>query len=273
MMSRLLLRPVPWAVLMLAVSACGLVRPVADPALEQAVAPAASPDVPAPASEAAASEVSAAPESVAAPEAVATPPAGVPQTVVIDAVPLKPRAGWIASFFWSPEYCDKNRGSKEEQCGVPLQGFVLRDLIHVVNDRDVDDCPNASLLMSPEMLAQMARFTKNKVETRTSWRLYGRCSGLSEVDYASWAEFVDRRMSWPESLVPGGKDVSTSAAALAALLAVDNPGVTAETVVFQCNRAWLKSIDLCLDENFRYDKASCPRTSSCGSSIKVRGKP
>lgn len=275
MMSRLLLRPVFPTVLMLALSACGLVHPVADPAMEQAseqaVVPAASPDVQALAPEAAAPESVAAPE--VAPEAAATPPAGVPQTVVIDSVPLQPRAGWVASFFWSPEYCDKNRGSKEEQCGVPLQGFVLRDLIHVVNDKDVDDCQNASLLMSPEMLAQMARFTKNKVETRTSWRLYGRCSGLSEVDYASWAEFVDRRMSWPEFLVPGGKDVSTSAAALAAALAVDNPGLTAETVVFQCNRAWLKSIDLCLDENFRYDKASCPRTSSCSSSIKVRGKP
>ncbi len=289
MMSRLLLRPLAATVLTLALSACGFIRPVADPVTEQAAEPvadpaanpaidgqAAAPEVapaePTPGAEAvAAPEVVPAPEAAMTPEAPAAPPAGVPETVVVEKAP--PRAGWLARFFWSPEYCDKNRGSKEEQCGVPRQGFVLRDLVHVVNDKDVDECPNGSLLMSPEMLAQMARFTKNKVETRTTWRLYGRCSGLSEVDYASWSEFVDRRMSWPENLVPGGRDVSTTAAEIVATLARDNPGLTAETVVLQCNRAWLKSVDLCLDENFHYDKKSCPRTSSCGSSIKVLGKP
>ena len=283
MMSRLLLRPVAATVLMLALSACGFIRPVADPVTEQAAAPVVDPAVnPVIEGEGATSEAAPVesipgaeavppPEAAVTPEAPATPPAGVPETVVVEKAP--PRAGWLARFFWSPEYCDKNRGSKEVQCGVPRQGFVLRDLVHVVNDKDVNDCPNGSLLMSPEMLAQMARFTKNKVETRTSWRLYGRCSGLSEVDYASWSEFVDRRMSWPESLVPGGRDVSTTAAAIIATLAQDNPGLTAETVVLQCNRAWLKSVDLCLDENFHYDRKSCPRTSSCGSSIKVLGKP
>lgn len=266
-MSRFLLRSVVATVLTFVLAACGFIRPVSDPAIEQAAEPAAVESAP---GAEAAPEVAPAPEAVAAPVA---PPAGIAETVVVDRLPLQPRAGWIARFFWSPEYCDKNRGSKEVQCGVPRQGFVLRDLVHVVNDKDADECSNGSLLMSPEMLAQMARFTKNKVETRTSWRLYGRCSGLSEVDYASWAEFVDRRMSWPESLVPGGRDVSTTAAAIVATLAQDNPGLTAETVVLQCNRAWLKSVDLCLDENFRYDKASCPRTSSCGSSIKVLGKP
>lgn len=289
MKSRLLLRPIAATVLTLALSACGFIRPVADPATEQAAEPVADPAAnPAIDGQAAAPEAAAvepipgadavatpdavpAPETAVTPEAPATPPAGVPETVVIEKPP--PRTGWLARFFWSPEYCDKNRGSKEVQCGVPRQGFVLRDLVHVVNDKDVDECPNGSLLMSPEMLAQMARFTKNKVETRTSWRLYGRCSGLSEVDYASWSEFVDRRMSWPENLVPGGRDVSTTAAEIVATLAQNNPGLTAETVVLQCNRAWLKSVDLCLDENFHYDKASCPRTSSCGSSIKVLGKP
>lgn len=166
----------------------------------------------------------------------------------------------MARFFWSPEYCDKNRGSKEPQCTPLVQGFVLRDLIHVVNGRDVDDCVGGSLLMSPVMLEQVSRFTKNKAEARASWRLYGRCSGLSEIDYASWTEFVDRRMSWPAKLVPGGKNVSISIAELVATLAEDNPGLTAETMVFQCNRSYLKSVDLCLDENFQYDKASCPLT-------------
>ena len=190
-----------------------------------------------------------------------------------EALPPMPRNGWVARFFWSPEYCDKNAGNKELQCNPQLQGFVLRDLIRVVNGRDVDDCAGGSLLMSPEMLEQVSRFTKNRAETRASWRLYGRCSGLSEIDYASWTEFVDRRMVWPETLVPGGKNVSTTAAELIAALAADNPGLSAETLVLQCNRSWLKSVDVCLDGSFQYDKAACPKTSSCGNTIKVLGKP
>ncbi len=148
----------------------------------------------------------------------------------------------------------------------------MRDLIRVVDGKEVDDCQGGSMQLSPTTLHQMTRFTRNKVETRASWRLYGRCSGLSEADYASWAEFVDRRMSWPESLVPGGKDISTSIVALVETLALDNPGLTAETVVLQCNRAWLKSVDLCLDEKFSYDKAACPLTSSCQQAVKVGGE-
>lgn len=251
-MSRLLLRPVV-SMLLLTLSACGLVRPVAEPATNPAANPvvdqiASQPvDGQAAASEVPAAEAVAAPEGVEpalTPEAAVTPPAGVPQTVAVDSVPLKPRNGWVARFFWSPEYCDKNRGSKEPQCTPLVQGFVLRDLIHVVNGRDVDDCVGGSLLMSPVMLEQVSRFTKNKAEARASWRLYGRCSGLSEIDYASWTEFVDRRMSWPAKLVPGGKNVSISAAELVATLAEDNPGLTAETMVFQCNRSYLKSVDL-----------------------------
>lgn len=259
---RLLLRPVLSIVLIASLLACSAPSSVPE------VAAAAAAPVDAQATEIPAADAAPAVEAApVAPAAVAepTPPAAV--------VPARPRNGWVARFFWSPEYCDKNAGNKELQCNPQLQGFVLRDLIRVVNGRDVDDCAGGSLLMSPEMLEQVSRFTKNRAETRASWRLYGRCSGLSEIDYASWTEFVDRRMSWPDKLVPGGKNVSTTAAELAATLAADNAGLTAETVVFQCNRAWLKSVDLCLDANFQYDKASCPTTSSCGSIIKVLGKP
>lgn len=187
-------------------------------------------------------------------------------------LPPKPRSGWVARFFWSPEYCNRNRGSREPQCGSPLQGFVLRDLIRVIDGREVDSCAVGSEALPTDILQQMTRFTRNKVETRASWRLYGRCSGLSASDYAAWAEFVDRRMVWPELFVPGGRDLQLKAAEITAGLKEENVSLGDEAVVLQCNRNWLASVDVCMDGAFNFDKSACPLASSCSTAVKVRGR-
>lgn len=187
-------------------------------------------------------------------------------------LPPKPRSGWVARFFWSPEYCNRNRGSREPQCGSPLQGFVLRDLIRVIDGREVDSCAVGTEALPTDILEQMARFTRNKVETRASWRLYGRCSGLSASDYAAWSEFVDRRMVWPELFVPGGRDLQLKAAEITAGLKEENASLGGEAVVLQCNRNWLASVDVCMDGAFNFDKSACPLASSCNPAVKVRGR-
>jgi len=187
-------------------------------------------------------------------------------------LPPKPRSGWVARFFWSPEYCNRNRGSREPQCGSPLQGFVLRDLIRVIDGREVDSCAVGSEALPTDILEQMTRFTRNKVETRASWRLYGRCSGLSASDYAAWAEFVDRRMVWPELFVPGGRDLQLKTTEITAGLNEENSSLGSEAVVLQCNRNWLASVDVCMDGAFNFDKSACPLASSCNTTVKVRGR-
>lgn len=186
-------------------------------------------------------------------------------------VPPASDSGWVARFFWSPQYCDSNRGSREPQC-VPVQGFVLRDLIRVRDGKRVEGCTSGPISLSPEILGQMLQFTRNLPETRASWQIYGRCSGLSEVDYAAYTELVDRRIWWPQEFSPEGPDVESSAAEILALVAKGNHKLPVESLSTHCKRSALESIDVRFDDNFNYVQSGIPADGNCKRRIRVRGR-
>ena len=177
-------------------------------------------------------------------------------------------SGWIAEFVWSPQYCSKYRDSREKQC-QQTNGFVLHDLVRVVDGRTADNCDHGEAL-SQRILDQMAQFTKNRIQTQMTWRRHGRCSGLSETDYASFAEYVDRRMSWPADYQPGSPERVSTPAEVVTAIADDNPGLKPETVVLQCKRSQLESIRLCLDDRFELSESACLLSSNCGASVRLR---
>ena len=113
MMSRLLSHPVVSTVLTMALSVWPMCRAAADQAAG------ANPQGDLTASEAV-------PANAIAPEAVVASGVAAPQEALaaVEGAPAKLRSGWVARLFWSPEYCNKHRGSREGQCGLPLQGFV-----------------------------------------------------------------------------------------------------------------------------------------------------
>ena len=181
-------------------------------------------------------------------------------------------SGWLARFFWSPQYCNRQRGSREPQC-QPLQGFVLRDLIRVQDGREQEACTQGPMTMSEPILAQILQHTKNRPETRASWRLYGRCSGLGEVNYAAYTELVDRRIYWPDLYRPNGPDVVSDADAVIAAVVAENPGLPAAALRVRCQRSYLESIDVHYADDFTYllDPAA-QRRSDCPGRLRIRGK-
>ncbi len=180
-------------------------------------------------------------------------------------------SGWVARFFWSPQYCDRNRGSREPQC-VPVQGFVLRDLIRIRDGKPVEGCTTGPVLLSQPMLDQILQFTLNLPETRASWRIYGRCSGLSEVDYAAYTELVDRRIWWPEAYSPDRPDVETTAEDLLAAIAAVNHEMPVAALNVHCRFSALESVDIRFDDHFNYLPASSPAATNCKSRVRVVGK-
>lgn len=212
----------------------------------------------------------AASDATAAPEQ--PPPEAAPAASSVS-VPASGSSGngWIARFFWSPQYCDRNRGSREPQC-APVQGFVLRDLIRVRDGKPVEGCSSGPMLLSPRILDQMLQFTRNLPETRASWRIYGRCSGLSEIDYAAYAERVDRRVWWPPAFSPELPDVEITAEALLAAVAAANDTLPVEALSTHCRNSVLESIDMRFDDNLEYVASGSPPAGNCKAKIRVRGK-
>lgn len=177
-------------------------------------------------------------------------------------------SGWMAEFVWSPQYCSQHHDSREVQC-QQANGFVLQELVRIVDGRIADDCDEGALL-SQDTVNQMARFTKNRVRTRISWQRYGRCSGLSETDYAAFAEHVDRRMNWPAGYQPGSPEQLSTTAEVIAAITGDNPGLNEEVMAMRCKRRELESITLCLDNRFELSSSACLLSSNCGESIRLR---
>ncbi|WP_293393590.1 hypothetical protein [Nevskia sp.] len=177
-------------------------------------------------------------------------------------------SGWIAEFVWSPQYCSKYRDSREKQC-QQTNGFVLHDLVRVVDGRTADNCDHGEAL-SQRILDQMAQFTKNRIQTQMFWHRHGRCSGLSETDYASFAEHVDRRMSWPIGYQPGSPEQLSTPADVVAALKDDNPGLKEEALALRCKRRELEAVSLCLDDRFELSASACLLSSNCGESVRLR---
>ncbi|WP_293371113.1 hypothetical protein [Nevskia sp.] len=154
-----------------------------------------------------------------------------------------------------------------------MQGFVLRDLIRVVDGKSLEGCTTGAVSLSPEILTQMLQFTKNAPETRASWRIYGRCSGLSEVDYAAYTELVDRRIWWPQAYSPDAPDVETTAQDILATVASANHKLPVDALSTHCRRSYLESVDIRFDDRFNYVRSSAPPDGNCKAAIRVRGKP
>ncbi len=191
-------------------------------------------------------------------------------TLIMLALSLSARAesGWMAEFVWSPQYCSQHHDSREVQC-QQANGFVLQELVRIIDGRVADDCDDGAQL-SQDMVDQMARFTKNRVRTRMSWQRHGRCSGLSETDYAAFAEHVDRRMSWPVGYRPGSPEQLSTPADVIAAIKDDNPGLNEQAMALRCKRRELESITLCLDDRFELSASACLLRSNCGDSVRLR---
>lgn len=177
-------------------------------------------------------------------------------------------SGWIARFVWSPEYCSKFADSHEAQCQQPV-GFVLQELVRVVDGREVVGC-NSTRPFPEYLIDQMAMFTRNRLQTLRIWERYGRCSGLTEIDYAAYAAYVDRRMSWPTGYQPDRVTRVDSAAGLIAALAEENPQLPADALALQCQRRHLETVTVCLDDAFEASTSACPLRSNCGERLLLR---
>jgi ribonuclease I len=177
-------------------------------------------------------------------------------------------SGWIADYFWSPQYCREDLQSHEPQCIQP-HGFVIRELIRKVSGVEQEHCDNESI--SRELLDRAIEFTFNMLKTKEAWDQYGKCGGVNASEYVGLLEYINRKIQWPDEYDPTVAGNKAVTAELAGEISQLNPGLNDQTMVFQCNGPWLEKIQICMDSDFKYDKISCPAApGNCGDTVKFR---
>lgn len=175
---------------------------------------------------------------------------------------------WVASFYWSPQYCHEHRTSREQQCKEP-NGFVINSFARI-GARDANaDCQSANA-PPQDLVPQLMRVMLNRPQMQINWDRFGRCSGHSDVEYAAYLEFVDRYIEWPAlvSTESGGELLALTD--LTKAITDNNPTLPIEAMSFQCNRDWLQLVEICLNQDLRYDGSNCQTTSNCKNMVRVR---
>lgn len=177
-------------------------------------------------------------------------------------------SSWVASYYWSPQYCDDNLSSREPQCMQP-HGFLVEELIHIKDGRNLENCGGEQPL-DKNLVNRLMSVTLNRQGTEAKWLRYGACSGFSASEYAGQIEFMDRRVTWPSAYDPMYTYKNVGLIQLAQQISSENPDLNLQNMTFTCKGAWLESIELCMTSDFGYAHASCPKANSCGDKVNLR---
>ena len=179
-----------------------------------------------------------------------------------------PESAWIATYNWSPQYCMDVLGSREPQCMQP-HGFVFRNLIRTRGGAALENCDDEESI-SRDIIERLMSIMLNKDQIKAAWNRYGKCSGHSASEYAGLIEYIDRRIEWPSAYDPQNAGIEVKIIAMARQFSAANRGLDYQSIIFRCKGPWLEQIQLCLNADFNYDRASCPSANTCRDDVRLR---
>jgi ribonuclease T2 len=179
--------------------------------------------------------------------------------------------GWVLTLSWSPEYCKKTPGSKEPQC-QDENYFVPHGLSPLAAGALADDCPEVTPL-APEELNRLLLTVPNRGEVTRRWRREGGCTGLAPADFAMQLDTAARAVTVPQRYALVWSNQETTASALKAAFMQSNRGLTDQGIALQCQRGWLRNVQVCFDAATKFATCSALLEDKCPASIKIRGIP
>jgi ribonuclease T2 len=171
---------------------------------------------------------------------------------------LLPIGGYTLALTWSPEYCHGRGGERQSaafECGADARfGFTLHGLWPDGLGKDWPQYCKAAALLPPPVIRAAMCATPSAQLLQHEWAKHGTCvPGATPATYFARSTGLYRALRFPDmDALSRGR---TSAGAIAAALARENPGLPAEAVRVTVNRqGWLDELWLCLDKGFRYTR-------------------
>lgn len=176
---------------------------------------------------------------------------------------------WIVSLGWSPQICDESPGSRELQC-LEENYFRVHGLQPMFRS-GAPACTDDSI--SDELLNQVMLDLPNRARLRRVWSEQGACSGLSPDNYVVQFSRGARRFVTPSMFAKVNERLDLPAAEIKAAFVRVNPEMTADSIVLQCRRRYLREVQVCVDANFQPRSCGVAVESSCKDEVKVRPIP
>ena len=185
-------------------------------------------------------------------------PAQAPRTLA------KPSAAfdyYLASFSWSPTFCEANPDD-QEQCGRRGYGFILHGLWPQYDSGNGPQDCQSSERPNQQTISRTLAFMPSRRLIEHEWRAHGSCSGLAPDAYFELADRTYAGVRIPPSLTATAKPPSLTAEDVRSAFVDANPALQSNMLGVSCRGNSLAEVRICLDTDLR------PR--QCGRGVGMR---
>ena len=168
---------------------------------------------------------------------------------------------YLASFSWSPTWCESNPEDRE-QCGRRGYGFILHGLWPQYNSGSGPrDCPSNER-PDQKTISRTLAFMPSRRLIEHEWRTHGSCSGLAPDTYFDLADHAFAAIRIPQALTAAAKPPSMTAEDVRAAFVDANPDLRTNMLGVSCRGNSLSEVRICLGTDLR------PR--ACGRGVGMR---
>ena len=173
---------------------------------------------------------------------------------------------YLASFSWSPTFCEANPDDRE-QCGRRGYGFILHGLWPQYDSGNGPQDCRSDLQLDQKTIARTLAFMPSRRLIEHEWRAHGTCSGFAPEAYFGLADRAYSGIRIPPSLSATATPPSMSAEDIRSAFVDANPGLQRNMLGVSCRGNSLSEVRICLDTDLKPRQCGrgvgmrCPRTA------------
>lgn len=172
---------------------------------------------------------------------------------------------YLASFSWSPTWCESNPDDRE-QCGRRGYGFILHGLWPQYDSGSGPRDCRSNARPDQQTISRTLAFMPSRRLIEHEWRAHGSCSGLAPDAYFNLADRAFAAIRIPQALTATAIPPSMTAEDVRSAFVAANPDLQADMLGVSCRGNSLAEVRICLDTDLQPRQCGrgvgmrCPRT-------------
>jgi ribonuclease T2 len=176
---------------------------------------------------------------------------------------------WILALSWSPEYCasrEARPGSR--QCSSPHE-FVVHGLWPQFERGHPEFC-DTSTRVDERIARRLEPLVPDRGLVFHQWKKHGSCSGMGAESYFATLEKARAAIKVPASFLASAAERRVRRIDLEQAFVDLNPGMSAQSITFQCTGGRLREVRVCLGKDLAPRACGADVDEACGRELGVR---